>query len=224
MYTSERGLARAAARGIRKPEAKLAGHLEPATLSEVYIARSRGMGQIASAITLENFGDVKNDFKKLQTALKIFSFFVRVFSDDEKDERIFFLLRGFLEALDDLSDCGNLRNKGDWGGRVRLLTLAFWWKLVDFLGQRPQVIKCAGCGKKLADGSQNFFDAEKGGVVCSGCAGVKNNLQSINNNQIKLLRLFLTNTLDKIVKVRVGNKDLAELEKVTDGFLKYNFG
>ncbi len=37
-YTREAGLLRAMGRGVRKQEAKLAGHLEPGTLSEVYIA------------------------------------------------------------------------------------------------------------------------------------------------------------------------------------------
>jgi len=45
MYTLEQGLVKAVAKGVRKSTAKLAGHLEPATLSEVYVARSKGWGK-----------------------------------------------------------------------------------------------------------------------------------------------------------------------------------
>jgi len=49
IYTLEQGLVKAVAKGVRKPAAKLAGHLEPGTLTEIYVARSRGMGQITGA-------------------------------------------------------------------------------------------------------------------------------------------------------------------------------
>lgn len=217
LYTREMGLIRVIGKGVRKPAAKLAGHLEPATLSEVYVARSKGMGQITSAITLETFENIKKDFGKLDKVLKIFRFFARNFAEGEKDERIFGLLRELLE---------NLENKGNWGDKGdkgKILIEAFWWKLFDFLGQRPEVMKCVNCRKKLTEKSKKFFSVEKGGIICAGCASNFKGLILISDNQIKLLRIFWGNTLAKIEKVRVEKRELERLKKIKVDFERYNF-
>jgi len=50
------------------------------------------MGQITSAIALDNFENIKNNFEKLAEVLKIFKFFHRHFSEEEKDKKVFDLL------------------------------------------------------------------------------------------------------------------------------------
>ncbi len=214
MYTLEQGLVKAVAKGARRPTAKLAGHLEPGTLSEVYVARSRGMGQITGAITIENFENIKKDFGKLSDVLKIFRFFLKNFSEGEKDERVFELLKDFL---------GNWGNLGDKGNREEILLEAFWWKLFDFLGNRPEVMKCVGCGEKSQAGAKKYFSVERGGVVCLVCASNFSGLFPANDNQIKLLRIFWGNSLPKIAKVKVRKEELEKLAKIRENFRKYNF-
>lgn len=214
MYTLESGLVKAIGRGARKSTAKLAGHLEPATLSEVYIARSRGMGNIASAITIENFKNIKNNFEKLASVLKIFKFFTRHFSEEEKDEKVFDLLKDFL------GDWENLEDRGD---QEQILLEAFWWKLFDFLGHRPETMKCAKCEARLEEKRENFFSAARGGIVCGKCFAGESNLAKISADQIKLIRIFLANPLGKILKVKVGGDELKRLGGIRREFEKYNF-
>lgn len=212
LYTKEAGLVRVIGRGVRKPAAKLTGHLEPGTLSEVYVARSRGMGQITSAITLENFENIKKDFEKLIETLKIFKFFTKSFSEGEKDERIFELLRDFL----------NLTNKMKNTQNLALGTEAFWWKFFELLGHKPEAIKCTRCQKKLNLNAKKSFSSKSGGVLCDPCA-VSDSFP-ISNNQIKLLRLFLSNPLASLLKVKVSSRDLSGLEKIRKNYQKYYFG
>jgi DNA repair protein RecO (recombination protein O) len=212
MYTLEQGMIKAIARGVRRPAAKLAGHLEPGTLSEVYIARSRGRGQITSAIALSGFRGIKKDFEKLKGVLDIFSFFMKIFSEDEKDENIFRLLREYLEIID----------RDNQLDQERLLNLGFWWKLFDALGQRPEVVRCVICEKALESAEKNLFSAEKGGIVCFACVPPKDSLP-ISDNQIKLIRVYLSNPFQKIAKVRVDGKNLEGLFRIKEQFLRYNF-
>lgn len=211
MYSREAGLVRAAGRGARKQTAKLAGHLEPGTLAEVYIARSRGMGQITSAIALENFPRVKNNFGILDGILKIFRFFTGNFSEGEKDERIFDLLAGLLENLE--------KRKGG----ERILTEAFWWKLFDLLGHRPGTMKCAKCGVRLSESEKKFFSVPGGGIICEKCPAGESGLNTISSNQTKLLRIFLANPLEKALKVKIDEGELEGLERIRQEFLRYNF-
>jgi DNA repair protein RecO (recombination protein O) len=210
LYTKEIGVVKAMGRGVRKQAAKLAGHLEPGTLSEVYVARARGMGQIASAIALNNFDNIKKDFKKLAEVLKIFRFFGHHFSEEEKDERIFELLGVFLEKADEM-------------GKADILVEAFWWKLFDALGNRPETMKCAKCGARLEEKRENFFSAVRGGVVCGKCFAGEQSLAKISADQIKLLRIFLANPLEKILKVKIGGDELKRLGGIRREFEKYNF-
>jgi len=114
LYTLEQGLVKAAAKGARKPTAKLAGHLEPGTMTEVYVARARGMGQITGAIALENFGDFKKDFEKIGEFFRIAKFFLKNFAEGEEDDIIFGLLSEFLKIADEANN-------------AELIAEAFWW-------------------------------------------------------------------------------------------------
>jgi DNA repair protein RecO (recombination protein O) len=214
LYTKEKGLVKAIGRGVRKQTAKLAGHLEPGTLSEVYIAKARGMGQITSAIALDNFERIKKYFEKLDEVLKIFKFFTRHFSEEERDEKIFDLLECFL------GDWGNLEDGENQGG---ILLEAFWWKLFDALGHRPETMKCAICGARLEETAKKFFSSARGGVVCSACFSIERDLAEISSDQIKLLRIFLANPLGKILKVKTSEIELKGLGRIRRNFERYNF-
>jgi len=209
-YTKESGLVKAIGRGVRKLSAKLAGHLEPGTLSEVYVAKARGMGQITSAIALDNFERVKRDFEKLSEALKIFKFFTRHFSEEEKDENIFDLLVDFLTRVGLSPD-------------FFLLAESFWWKLFDALGNRPETMKCAKCGARLEENVKKYFSSSRGGIVCGSCFSEEIDLADISSDQIKLLRIFLANPLGKILKVKVSEGELKGLGRLRRGFERYNF-
>jgi DNA repair protein RecO (recombination protein O) len=211
LYTREAGLIRSIGKGVRKQTAKLAGHLEPGTLSEVYIARAKGLGQITGSITVENFERVKTDFEKLSVALEVLHFFARKFAEEEKDERIFDLLADFLTRVGLLSES------------LTLAVEAFWWKLFDFLGNRPETMKCARCETNLQESGRNFFSAARGGILCAQCSADGKEVSEINSNQIKLLRIILANSLEKILKVKVDQRELGGLGRMRKDFERYNF-
>ncbi len=222
LYTKESGLVKVIGRGVRKPAAKLAGHLEPGTLSEIYVARSRGMGQITGAIIVSNFGNIKKDFARLGETLEIFRFFVKSFAEGEKDEKIFSLIADFLELIN-----RSVPKTKSWEDSqdlvLGILVEAFWWRLFDFLGARPEVTKCVACAKRLQEGEKNFWSVSRGGVLCGDCEGSGRSLHPISENAIKLVRLFLANPLGKILKVKAGEAELGRLGRIRKEFMKYNF-
>jgi DNA repair protein RecO (recombination protein O) len=216
LYTIEQGLIKVPAKGVRKPAAKLAGHLEPATLSEVYVARSRGRGQITSAITIENFKKTKNSLEKLQIFIGISRFFSRFFSEEEADKKIFDLLLDFLRTME--RNIGRERKEKD-----ELAALAFWWKIFDQMGQKPEVAKCIVCANMPKSGQKNYFTAQKGGIICSICAPRGKSIFPISENQIKLLRLFLSNSLENVIKIKVSVDELRGLATLTKNFRGFHF-
>jgi DNA repair protein RecO (recombination protein O) len=106
VYTREAGRVLAKAIGVKKPNAKLAGNLEPLTYSEIFLAKGRGQGNITGAIAVENFLEIKNNIEALEKVFEAMKIFSRLVTQEEKDERIFHLLLGYLLAIEEVVEKG----------------------------------------------------------------------------------------------------------------------
>jgi len=84
-------------------------------------------------------------------------------------------------------------------------------------------MKCVNCRKKLLANTKKFFSVKRGGIICSSCAPNFQDKIPANDNQIKILRVFLGNPLRKIAKVKIGKRDLEELAAIRGSFQKYIF-
>ena len=60
IYTNEAGKIRVLGKGVRNPNAKLAGSLESVTYSEINVSRTKGLGKITSAVASNSFLAIKS--------------------------------------------------------------------------------------------------------------------------------------------------------------------
>ncbi len=204
IYTLEAGKIRVKAIGVRKPNAKLAGHLETATLSEVFVAKTKGMGKITGAIGENYFYGIKENLKALEKVFYVFSRLNRIISEQERDENIFYLLKNYLEIMEKISA------SAENGERMDLITFGFLFKFLGETGYKLETGKCVNCGSKLQP-EGNFFSAEKGGVVCGACKNIKEKRIGISGETIKLLRIFSQNRLENLAKLKVAEKEIKNL-------------
>lgn len=208
VYSKEKGKMRLLSCGVRKPNAKLAGSLEPITLSEIFFAKGKGRGRITGAIVLENFSSLKEDIFALERVFYIFGIFNRLISEEEKDEKIFDLLFEYLELMNKLSF-----QKEEM--KMEILTFGLIFKLLSFLGYGLEMKKCANCGDNLKSG-QNFFSAERGGALCGACVLHERKRVNVNDETIKFVRIFLDNQLVNLVKIKADKKNLDNLKIITN--------
>lgn len=214
IYTEESGKVRFLGKGVRKPNAKLAGSLEPTTLAEIFVAKSRGMGKITGAIIAENFLGLKSNLEALSRINQIFRIFERVISEQEQDKEIFEILLGFMRGLDRLSKEEKSEDKMD------LLMLGFVFKLLSATGYRLEVEKCVSCESRLQP-ENNYFSAGKGGVLCQKCHRQENKRIKISSESIKLIRIFLKNKIDNLTKLQVAQKDMNNLKVIAQEALNW---
>jgi|WetSurMetagenome_2_1015567.scaffolds.fasta_scaffold28008_2 DNA repair protein RecO (recombination protein O) len=214
VYTRETGKMRLKAVGVKKPNAKLAGSLEPVTFSEIFLARGRGRGNITGAITLNNFLAIKSEIRALQKVFYVFGIFNRLITDEEKDENIFNILLGYLEAMDKLCQDDELLRLFN-EDKLNIITLGFLFKLLDSLGYGIEAEKCVKCGSKL-DPEGNYFNPEQGGVVCPNCVGGNGKKIGINSHAIKLIRIFLKNKVENFGKISASKGDIKNLKLVVN--------
>lgn len=204
IYTFEAGKIRVLGKGVRKSNAKLAGNLETITQAEIFIAKNKGMGKITGSIAINNFSNIKTDLDLVSKIFYVFKIMAKIISEEEKDETIFELLEKYLVSMD------NIFEKG---GNADILTLGLAFKMLSEMGYRLEVNRCVHCEKKLLL-ENNYFSIARGGILCDNCHQFENKKIMISNELIKLMRIFLRNKIENLIKLQVSQRDIDRLKIV----------
>lgn len=109
IYTEDFGKICAVAGGVRKINAKLAGHLEPFNVAWVELVSKRS-GELSITTALSHGGLLKQGAAPNQIALfaKMADFAVKMLKEPQKDEAVWnFLLKSFLSAREVQSGGGD---------------------------------------------------------------------------------------------------------------------
>ena len=161
LYTLDRGRVGAMAKGVRKTKSRFGARLEP--LSHVELLLHRGSGELHT-VTGVSLVDAHRPGRegsyRLSVALVGVEAMLRLFVEEERNERAFEALTRFLSAVDAIPP--------ESRGRAALdpLALAFQLKLLWLSGYVPHLESCVECG---ADELVGYLP-RSGGAVCAPCA------------------------------------------------------
>ena len=158
LYTSERGRIGAVAKGIRKTKSRFGGRLEP--LSHVALQLHQGSGELQTVTGVDlvrAHSAVREDSYRLNVGLIGAEAMLRLFTEQEKNERAFTALTRFLDALDGAPPGGSRP-------AVDPLALSFQLKLLWLSGYLPHLTSCAECGAD--DVPLVAYSPQAGGAVC----------------------------------------------------------
>ena len=158
LYTLDRGRVGAVAKGVRKTKSRFGGRLEP--LSHVELVLHQGSGElqtVTGASLIRSHDRVRAEPYRLGVGLVGLEAMLRLFPEQEANERAFTALTRFLDALDELPSRA---------ARAALdpLALSFQLKLLWLSGYLPHLDACVECG--VAEGLIGYLPAA-GGAVCS---------------------------------------------------------
>lgn len=227
VYTADAGKLSLIARGTQQLSSKLAGHIEPLTLADIMVVRGKGLDYIGSAIGRETYFGIRADLNKLYYAGRALSIFNSLVKGSQTDENLFLLLTNWLEAINSYLDQEDKPNYFDKEkGEVRLIF--FILKLLDILGYKPEMYQCLTCSQALTPGN-NHFDLLNGGLVCADCLAkgreserlVNNNLLTISDNCVKIIRFIISNNFDSLEKLKVSKKLLKEASFLVNNFVSF---
>jgi DNA repair protein RecO (recombination protein O) len=162
LYTLDRGRIGAVAKGVRKTKSRFGARLEP--LSHVELLLHQGSGElqtVTGAALVDPHRPAREDPYRLSVGLVGAEAMLRLFVEQERNERAFEALTRFLTVLDGIP--AGLR------GRAGLdpLGLAFQLKLLWLSGYLPHLEACVECG---ATEELVGYLPRAGGAVCAGCA------------------------------------------------------
>ncbi|MBI5913206.1 DNA repair protein RecO [Candidatus Azambacteria bacterium] len=154
LFTKRYGKIECVCRGIRKKEAKLAGHLGLLCVSDVSFVLGKHTKVLTSACDREHFSAIKKDLIKLKAAQRIVKLLDAYTITEAKDEAIFNLVVGALDYL-------NRRE-------MTMLELKFFlryfeFKFLSLLGYEPEdkTIMRAFCNEHIALSEQELDTMEE---------------------------------------------------------------
>jgi DNA repair protein RecO (recombination protein O) len=207
LYTPELGKLKAVAKGTRRTQSKLGGHVELLTHSRLMLARGRNLDIITQAQTIDNFLPIKDDLERLSRGLYIAELVDSFTGEHIEDHRLFDLLLETLHQLSQSNDCEPI---------LRYFEL----HLLDHLGYRPQLQQCTECNSALKPAT-NFFSPSQGGVLCHDCGFHEPAARPLSLNALKVLRLWQNCDYATARRVKINPELSAELEQVMREYIKY---
>ena len=161
VYTRASGRLGVVAKGVRRTKSRFGGRLEPFSHVELSIHRGRGeLGTVTGASLVRSHDAVRIEPYRLQAGLVGLEAMLRLFTEEERNERAFLALTRFLDALDE--------REPQRGRRAVLdpLVLSFQLKLLWLSGFLPHLGSCVECG---AEEGLRAFLPSAGGAVCAAC-------------------------------------------------------
>ena len=164
VYTRERGRIGAIAKGVRKTKSRFGARLEPLSHVELVLHRGRSELQTVTAAQLvRSHHDAREDYYRFSVGMIGAEAMLRLFSEEEANERAFTALTRFLDLLDETPHAADRPTLDPLG-------LAFQLKLLWLAGYLPHVTACAECGAEREP--LVGYSPRAGGAVCERCAPV----------------------------------------------------
>jgi DNA repair protein RecO (recombination protein O) len=194
IYTKDYGKVEAVARSARKAKGKLKGHLEPFLYIDLILAECRNIDTITSSSAIESFSNLRNNLEFSFGIYYILELVDKMTVERHKDERIFYLLNELLLFLDGLKNVETSHyfisaNEDALRLKYYLAILLFQIHLASLSGFSPELSKCVFCSEEITPG-KNYFSFSLGGIMDKKCAFNDSNSVLVNDNVIKLIRLF----------------------------------
>jgi len=214
-FSRDLGLITLSARGVRKTLAKLKGHLELYTYSNLIIHKSRGaIDIITGAETIHSFKKLRGNLKNTSRIFLIFEFLNRILPEREEHQKIFDLLLFILKELE---------NKPNKKHRL-ILSSYFLLRALKELGYAPHFRECIRCQSKLKKGG-NYFDFNGAGTVCPSCSQEENvfNISDAKVSDYALvgLRILNENSSIELANIKADIKIFEELANLVQNYVEY---
>ncbi len=206
VFTDRLGKINVVAKGTRRTQSRLAGHLEPLCRTSLLIAKGRNLDIVTQASLIEPFKYLRVT-EELIAYAGYFADLVDQFSAEGQENHRTYEL--FIESLAEL----------DQGLDPFVVSTYFEFALLALMGFQPEIYKCIGCGRDLAPEVNGFSLA--GGVLCPDCRAAEPRAEDISVNALKYLRLLERGNFSTALRVRLSPELHREIDHLLRGYVSF---
>lgn len=207
LFTREAGKLRAIAKGVRKMQSRKAGHLEPFTQVTLMLAQGHDLWIVTQAEATELFQPLRESLPLIGYAGYVVELLDRFTYEEGQNWQLFQLLVETLKRL---------ASEPDPFVPVHYYEM----RLLDLMGFRPLLFECASCGKAIQAEDQ-YFSAERGGVLCPDCGLMVNLVRPISMDALRYLRHFQRSSYNDAKRANPGQDTRDEVEAILNYYLTY---
>src|SRR3954454_11689613 len=204
VMTQGHGKVRAVAKGIRKTTSKFGARLEPTSHIAVQCYRGRELDVVTQVETIESNRALREGYGLLTHAVPMLEAVDQVAQEREPNPALYRMLSGALRTLAQQ--------------RSRVVTPAFFWKLLSLEGFHPMLDGCARCGEE-DDVALVAFDVDEGGGLCAPCA--RGGGRPMSPAALDVMRRMLGGSLNSVLGEPAGPA-LAEVERLAVSSLEHH--
>ena len=208
LLTPHDGKLKAIAKGIRRPQSRLGGSLEPFAELHLVLAHGRTFDVVTQATVRHAWLSLRDRLESTATAWYLSELVERSTEERAPAPRLYDLLGaayGYLDA-------------GLPPGRVARW---FEFRLTDELGLRPEVDRCVECDRRLEADEEFRWVPALGGLLCAAHPGPDAERAALSRDGLRLLKAYRHMELDAIAGLRLPAAAEAEAEQAMRLFVRH---
>ena len=206
-YTADRGKVRAVARGARRSNSKLVGHLEPLTQARLTFRRGRNLDDVEQVQVIESFGSLKDDLDSITNGFYVTELVDGFGSENGINHPLYKLAIETLHAISGDSDS-------------YLPLRCFDLQLLNVSGLKPELYRCVECSCELEPARHRFSPA-LGGTLCLDCRPTDALVMPLSLPAVKVLRLLDRSSPGSIHPLRMSENLKGEVRGLLEVTLEY---
>jgi DNA repair protein RecO (recombination protein O) len=212
LYTRDRGRVGAVAKGIRRTKSRFGARLEPLSHVELLLHQGSGeLGTVTGVDLVHSHHSAREQPYRLGVALIGAEAMLRLFTEQEGNERAFTALTRFLDLVDELPGTASQP-------RLDALALAFQLKLLWLSGYLPHLSSCAECG---SEETLVGYLPQAGGGVCRGCSA---GARPVSAGSFAAIDALLRHPLAEAGEVQLGERRARDALTVVSASYEYHGG
>jgi DNA repair protein RecO (recombination protein O) len=233
LYSQEKGLIDAVAKGSRKFKSKFGGRLELFNFIDCELSKGKSLDILTQAELVRNFKNIPSDFNRFLFCQLISEIILKSHpSESESSQKTAALLFKLIYV------CFNEINSAAPGDLPILeKTAAFFLaKYLKITGYAPLIDSCCRCGAKICDENGNIFpinpenglafSIQLGGILCMNCSDVLENhpevKKSISKEEFELISLLFTIDLNNYRNLNVHAQDIGNVLKIIGNYARFH--
>jgi DNA repair protein RecO (recombination protein O) len=207
LFTYQRGKITAIAKGVRKIRSHKAGHLEPFTNVNLFLAKGRNLDIITQAETVNPHMGLREDLERVAFASYVVEVLDRFTFEEGQNVAMFRLLEETLTRLDTQSN-------------LETVVHFYEMRLLELLGFRPQLFECIDCGEAILPQDQ-FFTPLDGGAVCPKCARARSEVLPVEKDVLRYFRHLQRSRWAQVEELIIPPSLERKLAHLIEGYLTY---
>lgn len=192
LYSREKGLIRAIAKGIKKTKSKFSGKVSPLVAADLILYEGKKLDVVTQCDPIDFFKNIKSSFKKITFAFYYAELMLAfAMEEDPLSESVYDFFIDSLKKLENSEETYNLD----------ILLLNYEFNIISMAGYAPMLNCCANCNLELSDNKEFWLKKSTGILYCNNCVTDSDYLMPVDEAFLSILLNFYGKSIKNLLNL-----------------------